>query len=187
MNAPRSAASKRDSESSLVYSSFSGDLMAVTIFDKYSYLPSPEDMRKDPEMTCGAATLSFVANGLSINDNKFLRLIGEITIEWSKVERSIDEMIWDCLGVERKHGACVTAQYIGAGPRCRALSSLCGELGLTKEVCDDINLFKVSAQTVGEKRNRLVHDYWSATVGIDGNIITSRHEIKTEKNCHLNI
>jgi hypothetical protein len=63
--------------------------------------------------------------------------------------------------VERGAGACLTAQYIGPGPRFRALVALIGLRGASKALLKDFNAFATFFGKLGAKRNRFAHDPWA--------------------------
>jgi hypothetical protein len=60
--------------------------------------------------------------------------------------------------VDEPIGACITAQYIGPGPRFRALAALVKLRGGNSELIKSINRFSVTAQGVAGERNRWSHD-----------------------------
>lgn len=158
-----------------------------TIFEKYSHIPKPDEMRKMEEQffdechkSKDARIPDFLARKLR-PDNGILAKIGEMAVEWSELERRVDETIWHVLETPADRGACLTAQFVGPGPRCRALMSLCRVANISNDIIEDIAQFKKEAGQIGSKRNRILHDYWFELVDIrtrESTII--RHEIEPE-------
>ena len=49
-------------------------------------------------------------------DHPVYSLIGYLASEWAHLEMSLDQIIWELLGVPSSDGACVTAQLMGVWP-----------------------------------------------------------------------
>lgn len=111
-------------------------------------------------------------------DNDILAKIGQMAVEWSEIERWIDQTIWRLLDVSSDKGACVTGQFIGPGPRCKALVLLCQCAGLDSELIEKLREFEKEASAVGAKRNRFMHDQWIELIDMrTKETKVQRHEI----------
>lgn len=135
-----------------------------SLFEKYSHIDF-DALQKNMDDFFGSdyvedARIPPVLGRSLKENNEILSKIGQMTVEWSEIESWIDQSIWRILDVTDNLGACITAQYIGPGPRCRALLSLCHLSGIDQEVIDDLKEFKQEAQRIGENRNRFNHDRW---------------------------
>jgi hypothetical protein len=56
-------------------------------------------------------------------DHPVYSLIGYVASEWAHLEMSLDEIIWELLGVKSPDGACVTAQLMSVWPRYNSIIS----------------------------------------------------------------
>ena len=90
--------------------------------------------------------------------NKHMTALGHLCGIWASLERSVDQAIWELMNVERKTGACLTAQMIGPAPRGRALVALIELRGGDQPLLDDFKAFARKFTSFGAKRNRYVHD-----------------------------
>jgi hypothetical protein len=84
--------------------------------------------------------------------------IGRVSNAWATFEFYTSQLIWWVANVDGPIGACLTAQYIGPGPRFRALAALVKLRGGNSELIKSINRFSVAAQGVAGERNRWSHD-----------------------------
>jgi len=92
-------------------------------------------------------------------------LVGHIASEWAHLEHILDEIIWNLSKIDQKKGACVTAQLMGTGPRCRAIVSLCTISGIDDEMIAKVRSFMGSCERASEHRHRIVHDPWYVDTG----------------------
>jgi hypothetical protein len=86
--------------------------------------------------------------------------LGRVAAIWADLEFTIVEMIWELANVEREIGACITGQFIGPGPRIRALVSLIKIRGANPQLIAEFNKAAKCLDRVVSKRNRSVHDPW---------------------------
>ena len=84
--------------------------------------------------------------------------VGRVSNAWATFEFYTDRLIWWVANVAEPIGACITAQYIGPGPRFRALAALAKIQGADSELIKAINKFSATAQGVASDRNRWSHD-----------------------------
>jgi hypothetical protein len=84
--------------------------------------------------------------------------VGRVSNAWATFEFYTNRLIWWVANVDEPIGACITAQYIGPGPRFRALAALVKLRGGNSELIKSINRFSVTAQGVAGERNRWSHD-----------------------------
>jgi hypothetical protein len=88
--------------------------------------------------------------------------IGTLTSQWSRLEYMVDRTIWELASPKTlEHGACITAQFIGIGPRLNALISLVMLSGCSAELVKEFTTFQGHAVALGNERNRIIHDPWS--------------------------
>jgi hypothetical protein len=86
---------------------------------------------------------------------------------WSQFEFFVSETIWELANVDRRAGACITAQIFGPNPRFKALVALMHFRGASQDLLDQMNSLSGKAQGLGERRNRIVHDPWSVSESDD--------------------
>jgi hypothetical protein len=84
--------------------------------------------------------------------------VGRVSNAWATFEFHTDRLIWSVAKVAEPIGACITAQYIGPGPRFRALAALVKLRGGNAALVTAINKFSITAQGVAGDRNRWAHD-----------------------------
>jgi hypothetical protein len=84
--------------------------------------------------------------------------VGRVSNAWATFEFYTDKLIWWAANVAEPIGACITAQYIGPGPRFRALAALVKLRGANADLIKAINKFSTTAQGVAGERNRWAHD-----------------------------
>ncbi|MCJ2059181.1 hypothetical protein MKL09_21895 [Methylobacterium sp. J-048] len=89
-----------------------------------------------------------------------VKAIGRVASMYSDVEFALSETLWLLMNVERKIGACLTAQMIGPGPRFRALMSLLALRDAPPELLKATRELKDQVSSIAAKRNRVVHDPW---------------------------
>ena len=87
--------------------------------------------------------------------------IGRVAMIWSQFEFFVSETIWELANLDRSAGACLTAQMIGPNPRFKALVALMHFRKANQNLIDEMNSLSGTAQGLGERRNRIVHDPWS--------------------------
>jgi hypothetical protein len=68
------------------------------------------------------ATMS--VHGPMTPDNPFYANIGRVASEWSHLEHTLDLIVWDLCDQQPRLTACITAQIMGVGGRCKAILSL---------------------------------------------------------------
>jgi hypothetical protein len=90
--------------------------------------------------------------------------VGKVAAIWATFELNIDQVIWRGLHAAQKPGACVTAQFIGPGPRFRALNALVGLYKGGDRFRKELNVIAQDAQQLAAKRNRVVHDHWTLNI-----------------------
>ena len=93
-------------------------------------------------------------------DHELNTLIGQVASGWAYVEHILDGIIWELVGVEPSYGACITAQVMGIGNRCRILLALAELKHLDKSIVDRITELMRRSYDTGELRNRIVHNPW---------------------------
>jgi hypothetical protein len=100
-------------------------------------------------------------------NHPFYALVGRVASEWSHLEHILDLVIYDFVtsrfgaSVPANVLACVTSQILGVAPRCRAIQSLAKHCRLSKtKILDPFKKLMGKSFTVGELRNRFVHDPW---------------------------
>jgi hypothetical protein len=84
--------------------------------------------------------------------------VGRVSNSWATFEFYTDKLIWWVAGVPEPIGACITSQFIGPGPRFRALAALVRLRGGSAELVTAVNKFSAIAQAVAGERNRWSHD-----------------------------
>jgi len=110
-------------------------------------------------------------------------LIGRVTSDWAGLEYLINECIWALALVPRPLGACITAQIFNTDGRIRALLALLKLRQADQRIIDAVNVFSEEMRGPSERRNRIVHDVWSAhedTGAIFKMEITARNKLKFE-------
>ena len=97
--------------------------------------------------------------------DEHLQAIEKIAAIWGHFEFYVSETIWQLANVDRNAGACLTAQLIGPGPRFRALVALLHFRKANKDLIDVANSLTGRATNLGERRNRIVHDVLTNSIG----------------------
>lgn len=98
--------------------------------------------------------------------NKLMTALGRLCGIWASLERLVDQTIWELANVERKAGACLTAQMIGPGPRGKALVGLVELRGGEEDLLVAFKEFARDFGSLGAKRNRYVHDPYGYDVNL---------------------
>ena len=88
----------------------------------------------------------------------YCKLVGLIAGLSALNEFVIDETIWELANVEVSVGACLTAQMIGAGPRCKALMALVHYRDPNCSLLGELKRHGKQMMRLSAKRNRFVHD-----------------------------
>jgi hypothetical protein len=117
-------------------------------------------------------SLAVQAYGPLPDDHPFYNMVGRVASEWSHLEHVLDQIIWDLLLSRTKEWfpvnalACVTAQIMGVGPRCKAIISLAAhcELNESRVIKPFRSLMGASYQ-LADQRARIVHDPWYIETG----------------------
>lgn len=106
-------------------------------------------------------------------EHAFYALVGRVASEWSHLEHLLDLLIWDLLkhgsGLHDSVAACVTAQIMGVGPRCKAIISLSKVRAIPESICAKPirSLMGAAYRGVADERARIVHDPWYLEKGTD--------------------
>jgi len=79
-------------------------------------------------------------------------------------ERALDQIVWTLSGVISPRAACLTAQFMGTGPRFKTITA---QLHLRKvsepefeKYISKINKIMTDTHAPQEIRNRVIHDAW---------------------------
>ncbi len=92
-------------------------------------------------------------------NTKVYAYVGSITSLWALLERAIDTQCWRLAGVDDDVGACFTAQLPSARAKMLTLEALAKHKGADANLLKSLKRFRdTEIQTIGEKRNRAVHD-----------------------------
>lgn len=111
----------------------------------------------------------------------YLECVGRISIGVSFFELQLNRAIWHLANVEQHAGACITAQFIGPGPRFRAIQALLGFRGASKELVKTFDNLRQDAESVARERNRFVHD--PALMDQEGGFV--RFEVTADRKLHF--
>ncbi|HTT82794.1 MAG TPA: hypothetical protein VMF67_04890 [Rhizomicrobium sp.] len=94
-------------------------------------------------------------------DDPHYTRVGRVASAWARFEYEIDSVIWTYACREDERGACLTAQYIGPGPRFKALIALVRlEDGVSEESVNALCKLAEESGQIASRRNRIVHDSW---------------------------
>jgi hypothetical protein len=88
-------------------------------------------------------------------DHPFFRLIGRVSAEWAQFEHTLDLVIWILVGASDPLMACVTAQVMGAQPRCNAIIALIKQRGLSDRLRKECTSLIKDAHGPQTARNRI--------------------------------
>lgn len=86
--------------------------------------------------------------------------VGRVAAEWALLEHRLDEIIWQLIGCDNSHAACLTSQMIGHFPRFNTIIALLSARQLPQELTDLIKKESGRVSELAEKRARAVHDAW---------------------------
>lgn len=87
--------------------------------------------------------------------------IGYVASQWAHLEAEIDWWLWTIAEIEPETGACFTSQMFGARPRADAFIALVKHLSISEEKWEKaLAKFAKDVMSLGEQRNRAVHDIW---------------------------
>jgi hypothetical protein len=86
--------------------------------------------------------------------------IGHVSTIFAKLELIINEAIWLLANIGIDEGACITSQIPSPLSRLRALIALVAVRGGKGNLINELNSFSVTADSLGRRRNRVVHDPW---------------------------
>jgi hypothetical protein len=135
-------------------------IQAIPVFASSTELPPGYALRALP----GIYTVTGQPTTLLPEHHPFYAIVGRVISEWSHVEHILDETIWGLLGASDEKSqvlaACVTSQIMGVGPRCKAILTLCGALGIDNAISNPFKNIMHNSHDTNEWRNRYVHDYW---------------------------
>lgn len=107
----------------------------------------------------------------------YFECVGRIAIGFSFFEMQLNRSIWYLSNVEQHVGACITAQFIGPGPRFRALMALLTLRGASKATLKIFDKLRNDADAISRERNRFVHD----PAVMDGNQNFVRFEVTADR------
>ncbi len=82
--------------------------------------------------------------------------VGRVSNAWATFEFYTDRLIWWTANVSEPVGACITAQYIGPGPRFRALAALVKLQGGNAELISAINQVLRNCSGCGGRAEQMV-------------------------------
>jgi len=99
------------------------------------------------------------------SDHTFYAKVGHVASEWAHLEHILDLVIWELAGVDPQKAACITAQIMGVGGRCKTIGSLGGLVGLSAPLLKRVRVLMSDSYPVGDLRARVVHDPWYIEVG----------------------
>jgi hypothetical protein len=86
--------------------------------------------------------------------------IGQVAVAWARFEMALDTFLGSAAEVTDEVVVCFTGQMIGVRPRIDAFISLVRYRGARKRWNDVLEKFARRAQSLAERRNRVIHDVW---------------------------
>jgi len=86
--------------------------------------------------------------------------LGRVAGAWAEFEALVDAWLATFAGLTSEIGVCFTGQMIGPRPRIDAFIALVRHLGAKPKWNDRLEKLSVCAQSLGEQRNRALHDVW---------------------------
>jgi hypothetical protein len=86
--------------------------------------------------------------------------LGRLAALWASLEHEINSAVWNLANVESRHGACLTSQLYNPTARMKAFVALIRERGGTETLAGAVNKVSAKIASLGERRNRLIHDPW---------------------------
>ena len=134
---------------------------AISAVDKYHQVhPEATSFTINRRFTIPETESIVTAHTRLPPDHPFYALVGRVASEWSHLEHILDETIWSLLQAQRELIACVTSQILGVGQRCNAIDLLARTRGIGDEFRKPFRQLKQDSFSVGDWRNRIVHDAW---------------------------
>ena len=92
--------------------------------------------------------------------NRHYSAIGQVAASWSYFEAVVGTWIAHFLRVDVAASICVTAQMLGPRSRLDAFIALARLRGAKAKWNDDLEALAKDATSLGERRNRVLHDMW---------------------------
>lgn len=89
-----------------------------------------------------------------------LAAVGSVASIWAYFEARVDTATIRLAGVKADIGVCFTAQIAGIGRKLDAFIALADHISGGKKSMDPLTKFAKCAASLGERRNRVVHDTW---------------------------
>lgn len=87
--------------------------------------------------------------------------IGKVASAWAHFEHELDAAIIDLSGCQKQKCLCILTQFIGSGPRIRAILALCREYPVKDlKLIKELELFLQKDNGISAMRNRIIHDPW---------------------------
>jgi hypothetical protein len=86
--------------------------------------------------------------------------IGKVATKWAALEAEIDIRTVLLAGFDADTGACLTAQIAGPARKLDAYIALARLRGASDDTMKKLGKFLEQTFSIGEKRNRIVHDQW---------------------------
>jgi hypothetical protein len=93
-------------------------------------------------------------------DHIFYGMVGRVASEWAHLEHALDLIIWELAGGQQSALACITAQIMGVGPRCKAILALGTLRKLPSPLLKRVRTLMSDSYHVSDLRARWVHDAW---------------------------
>ena len=92
--------------------------------------------------------------------------LGRLCVVWAYIDRLLNDLIQAFLGCSHGQAAIIGTEADNASARCRMLQKLAVEASPDDEWRDlFLALMKRLLDEQGPKRNRYIHDYWTASNG----------------------
>lgn len=91
---------------------------------------------------------------------RFLAAIGEVAVEWARLELQINSMIWVFAMTDVDNGAAVTSQITNIIARMAAVKALLEANKASKKTVERIEKFVRKLHGLSGDRNRIIHDPW---------------------------
>lgn len=110
-------------------------------------------------------------------EHPFYAAIGRVASEWAHLEHTLDAIIWSLADGPDHQTACVTAQIMGVGPRCKAIIALGRMKGGSDRDLKPFRTLMSESYPVADWRSRWVHDPWyiEQHTGIPGQFRSMPH------------
>ena len=96
------------------------------------------------------------------DDHPVYSLVGRAASAWAHLEHTLDLIIWDMIGGNTEHIACITAQVIGTTNRYKVIDALIQHKKdeRLKKPLEKIRKLKNHTYDPQDDRNRIIHDPW---------------------------